>query len=66
VSGALGVKFSNQKSYCRTCGAGVYGPLVGPGQIGFCSIDCLNEFQWRTTLSVMGKEYYQKNFNNKN
>jgi len=37
--------------------------FVAIAQIGkfdgrFCSMECLKEFEWRKTLSIMGSEYH--------
>ena len=54
------MNYSKQKLYCNLCGKEMF---VAIAQIGnfdgrFCSIECLREFKWRETLSIMGKDYY--------
>ena len=49
--------FSAQECYCRTCGAKLFRVLSAPGMTEFCDLKCLDEFQWRKTLSTLGKPY---------
>ena len=49
--------FSAQECYCRTCGAKLFRVLSAPGMTEFCDVKCLDEFQWRRTLSTLGKPY---------
>ncbi len=52
--------FSKQKCFCRVCGAELFVALAAPGYVEVCDKDCQAEFEWRLTLSTMGKDYYQK------
>lgn len=49
--------YSKQKFFCMACGVELQieiGKLYG-GKT--CGRACFREFQWRETLSIMGKEY---------
>lgn len=54
--------FSAQTIYCNACGKRMKVEL--PNVIGrdykCCSIECLEEMQWREALSTLGREYYPK------
>jgi len=52
--------YSKQKHFCRTCGGELFTNLAGAGSMEYCSMDCKDEFEWRRTLSLLGKEYYIK------
>lgn len=43
--------------YCNSCGINFSTDFQRFGG-KVCSIECFNEFQWRKTLSMMGKSYY--------
>ncbi len=51
--------YSVQKMYCTVCG-GQYAWTVNHGypKSRTCCKECNEEFNWRETLSIMGKEYY--------
>ena len=52
--------FSKQTVYCNICGAKMFVAIAKSGNFDgrFCSIECLREFEWRKTLSIMGEEYH--------
>jgi hypothetical protein len=56
------MNFSKQIVYCNVCGTKMSTEIAQLGKFDgrFCSMDCLREFEWRRTLSLMGKEYYPK------
>ena len=51
--------YSKQKIFCNICGKELL--IEYPNVIGrnckVCSMDCLHEFKWRETLSIMNHEY---------
>jgi hypothetical protein len=51
--------YSKQVVYCNCCGRKLEIEL--PKMMGnlfrCCSIECIQEMNWRETLSIMGKEY---------
>lgn len=51
--------FSTQKMYCTICGS-QYAWACNHGFTNSrtCSVDCHREFEWRETLSMMGRSYY--------
>jgi hypothetical protein len=51
--------YSVQKMYCTVCG-GTYAWTCNHGwpKSRACSRECHEEWAWRETLSIMGKEYY--------
>lgn len=50
---------SKQKIFCNACGKEENKILPGIGRTyKVCSMRCLNEMQWRDTLSLLNKEYY--------
>ena len=54
--------FSKQKLFCNICGKEVeeeYDKIIGRN-CKVCSTECLEEFRWRDTLSMLGKEYRPK------
>lgn len=51
--------YSKQKTYCNICGKEMFVEIAGGYYEGrFCSKICCEEFNWRKTLSSLGKEYY--------
>lgn len=57
--------YSNQKVFCNICGKEIEGELCGTSSIlgkdcKVCSVECLDEFQWRSVLSLLGREYRPK------
>tara|TARA_Y100000310_G_C20546794_1_gene745988 strand:+ start:93 stop:290 length:198 start_codon:yes stop_codon:yes gene_type:complete len=53
--------FSKQPSFCKTCGKRLDVNLCQwPGSSNVCSKECLAEYNWRRSLSIMGKEYKEK------
>ncbi|OGM09292.1 hypothetical protein A2Z67_05115 [Candidatus Woesebacteria bacterium RBG_13_36_22] len=54
--------WSKQELYCNVCGHKMLVEI--PNQMGrnckVCSSKCLDEFQWRETLSIMGKPYHPR------
>lgn len=51
--------YSEQEQFCRACGTKFHAQLVsGYASRGCCSKDCFEEYNWRETLSIMGKDYY--------
>jgi len=50
---------SKQKTFCNTCGIELFVDIAQIGRFDgrFCSMECLKEFEWRKTLSILGKEY---------
>lgn len=55
------IMFSNQKGYCRVCGAEMLwnvGSSIPYSGLGVCGKECCQEYHWRETLSILGKEYY--------
>jgi len=53
--------YSKQKIFCNACGKKLFTEI--PNVIGrsfrVCSMDCFKEMNWRETLSIMDKEYYE-------
>lgn len=59
--------YSKQHIYCNICGKSLYityNKLIGRN-CKVCSIECLNEFNWRDVLSNQGAEYYPSEEKNK-
>jgi hypothetical protein len=52
------MKYTDQKWFCQACGREMNAPLTGRWHNRTCSGRCFYEFEWRRTLSIMGKEYY--------
>lgn len=54
--------FSKQKWFCNICGKEQFSVLPSNKYVGAmtCSTECVREFRWRETLSILGKEYYPK------
>lgn len=60
--------YSAQEWFCSCCGKKQKTVVAGPGVGCYkswnswrtCSRECCEEMEWRTTLSIMGKEYYPK------
>jgi len=60
--------FSNQvffwrdghRDVCRACGKEMFIHANAPYGAKVCNAQCFEELEWRTTLSIMGKEYYPK------
>jgi hypothetical protein len=54
--------YSKQVIYCNACGKRMVTeiPKVFGREFKCCSSECIQEMQWRETLSIMGKEYYPK------
>lgn len=53
------MRYSEQQIFCNACGKEEHRVLPGIGRTyKVCSMRCLQEMQWRDTLSLMGKEYY--------
>jgi hypothetical protein len=55
--------FSKQKLFCNICGKEIeeeYNQIIGRN-CRVCSEECLDEFRWRDTLSMLGKEYRPRN-----
>ena len=51
--------FSKQRCFCPACGAKLEREIEKrPGYDNFCNMACWIEWEWRYTLSTMGKEYY--------
>ncbi len=50
--------YSKQKFFCNICGKEMLVCFSAPYAARFCGRACYKEFNWRTTLSIMGKEYY--------
>ena len=51
--------FSNQQVHCNVCGK----PFETQFRLydgRFCSQECCDEYNWRKTLSIMGKAYYPR------
>jgi len=51
--------FSEQEVYCRTCGKKFktnFSMFYG-GEV--CNKECFDELEWKKTLALMGKGYYQ-------
>lgn len=53
--------FSKQIFYCRACGAEMLISVQAPYRYQVCNDQCWKEFEWRETLSILGKEYYPRN-----
>jgi hypothetical protein len=51
--------FKKQPAYCSMCGLKDDYEFDRTRPI-ICSEDCWEEFNWRYTLHVMGKDYYPK------
>jgi hypothetical protein len=52
--------YSKQKGYCRICGeAMMWTPNTPYIKNAVCSKKCHREFNWRETLSIMGKNIIQ-------
>ncbi len=54
--------WSKQKLFCNICGKEMLVEIpTCPGRgCKVCSKECLSEFLWRETLSIMGKPYKPK------
>lgn len=54
--------FSKQKWFCNICGQEQFSEIKNNNHLGamLCSAKCVEEFKWRRCLSILGKEYYQK------
>jgi hypothetical protein len=52
--------FSKQKFYCATCGSEIKSISRGIFWTPVCGPECLDEFQWRNTLSICGEEYKER------
>lgn len=54
--------YSKQSWFCNCCGEEQFSelPLIIGAKEKVCSMNCLKEFQWRETLSIMGKDYYKQ------
>jgi hypothetical protein len=54
--------YSKQIIYCNNCGAQMN--VAIPQAIGttfkVCSMECLREYKWKETLSIMNQEYYPR------
>ncbi len=52
--------YSKQKWFCNNCGKEQFSefPLIIGAKEKCCSMNCLREWNWRLTLSTLGKEYY--------
>ena len=50
--------FTEQPCYCPACGFYNKRRLAGPSSDGLCGPKCRQEWEWRTFLSMMGKDYY--------
>jgi len=54
--------YSKQRWFCNCCGKPQFSEL--PKVLGrewkCCSMDCIKEMDHRSTLSIMGKEYYNQ------
>lgn len=51
--------YSKQKIFCNACGKEmneVYHKVIGR-ECKCCSMECVREYNWRRTLSIMGEEY---------
>ncbi len=55
--------FSKQPCYCPTCGKFDERNLSAPGWGMYCGKECREEWNWRETLSILGKEYYKEETN---
>ena len=53
--------FSKQIFYCRACGKEMLVSVQAPYKYQVCDEVCWEEFDWRETLSILGKEYYPRN-----
>ena len=51
--------FSKQLIHCVNCGVAIYRVVVDR-TVQFCSEECREMFDWKHTLSIMGKAYYPK------
>lgn len=52
---------SNQKGYCRVCGTEMLWNVdhsIPYAHLGVCGKECCQEYHWRETLSICGKDYY--------
>jgi len=54
--------FSKQKWFCNVCGVEQFSYLNPNRYVGamLCSPACSQEFEWRRTLAILGKEYYPR------
>lgn len=53
--------YSEQSVYCPVCGKAHKNIIAGKNTFTLCcSTDCWRELEWRTTLSIMGRDYYPR------
>lgn len=52
--------FSKQKFYCQSCGKEMFVAINAAYGAKYCNQECCDEYHWKETLSIMGKEYYPK------
>ena len=50
--------FKKQKAFCMICGEPFMSNYGKGLKSSTCSEECLQEWEWRHTLYVMGKNYY--------
>lgn len=54
--------FSKQRWFCNACGKEQNSVISANRWLGamLCGTECIEEFKWRQTISIMGKEYYPR------
>lgn len=50
--------YSKQDVFCPICGKLNKSEICRGRFFLFCDVKCWREFEWRETLSTLGKEYY--------
>lgn len=50
--------FKKQKAFCMICGTPFLSDYSRMKNGSICSRECLQEWDWRHTLCIMGKDYY--------
>jgi len=55
--------FSKQRIFCNACGkefSEIFSRVIGR-QFKVCSMECMDEIEWRDALSIMGEPYRPQN-----
>ena len=53
------MQFKKQKAFCMICGEEFLSDYGRMKNGSICSMECLQEWDWRHTLFIMGKDYYE-------
>lgn len=51
---------SKQKVFCNCCGKDLFIDDLLGRRFRCCSMECIEEMEWKSALSICGKEYYPK------